>query len=203
MVGRIGRVFGTLGVLWTTGAPAASIHQVTTYFSVHGSTLEELDRDLGRKGPIVVDTGTHHPAATKVRFDGNVTYKDVPGGCQVDQPNLTLSIRTVLPRWTPPAGVSMPTLMIWDVLDEDIRRHEATHAAIARNWLKRMESALRNLATEPTCEAMRAKVDRVTPFYLARHEEAQHEFDRLEKQRVDRRLHREVRAALRAYAAGD
>ena len=203
MVGRIGTVLCALGVLWTTGAPAASIHEATTYFSVHGSTLEELDRDLGRKGPVVVDTGTRHPAATKVRFDGNVTYKDVPGGCQVDQANLTLSIRTVLPRWTPPAGISTPTLIIWDVLDEDIRRHEATHAAIARNWLKRMESALRNLQVEPSCEAMRAKVDRVTQLYLARHEAAQHEFDRLEKQRVDRRLHREVREALRVYDAGD
>ncbi|MEX6505484.1 DUF922 domain-containing protein [Jiella sp. M17.18] len=177
-------------------AKAASIHQTTTYFAVHGATLADIDRDLGSQGPFVLDTGIRHPGATQVQFDGTVTYRHTAYGCEVDQPNLTLNLKIMLPHWTPPADVAPRTVVVWHVLEQDIRRHEETHAAIAKNWLKRLESVLRNLPEERTCATMKAAVGATTKRYLAAHEAAQQNFDRIEAGRVDARLHREVQAAL-------
>ena len=197
MLGKLGLVAGTAVSVLGSPAQAAAIHQTTTYFAVHGSTLEELDSDLDRSGPLVVDTGMRHPGATEVKFDGNVTYKRVRAGCKVAKPNLTLSLKVMLPKWDAPRTASARTRIVWQVLERDIRQHELTHVAIAKRWLARTELALRNLSPRPDCEAMRAVVEETTRRYLAGHEAAQQNFDRLEAQRVDLRLHRKVAAALR------
>ncbi|WP_342453227.1 DUF922 domain-containing Zn-dependent protease [Jiella mangrovi] len=177
-------------------AGAASIKEKTSYFAVRGATLDELDRDLNRRGPFVSETGIRHPGATEVKFDGKVTYKATADGCAVDKTNLSLDLEMTLPRWVQSKRASAHTRLIWDTLEKDIRRHEQRHAAIAKNWLKRMESAIRNLRTEPTCPAMEAMVNTVTQRYLAGHERAQIEFDTIEGREVNFRLRRALSRAL-------
>lgn len=181
-------------------AGAASIREKTTYFAVRGSTLAELDHDLNRRGPYVSETGIRHPGATQVKFDGKVTYERTAEGCAVDKTNLSLDLEMTLPRWIQPKRVPARTKLIWDTLEKDIRRHENHHAAIARNWLKRMESAIRNLRSEPTCSAMEAMVTTVTQRYLAGHERAQIEFDTIEGREVNFRLRRALARAVEAQA---
>ncbi|UIJ73505.1 DUF922 domain-containing Zn-dependent protease [Aurantimonas sp. HBX-1] len=180
-------------------AQAATVTQRTTYFAVKGSTLEELDRDLSRSGPYVAETGLRHPGATEVKFDGQVTYKRVAGGCKVDQTNLGLTLNMTLPRWTPPRRVAPETILVWQTLEQDIRRHENRHAEIAREWLKRMEMAIRNLRPRPSCAAMEADVNNVTQRYLASHERAQIEFDTIEGREVNFRLRRALNRTMQEY----
>lgn len=180
-------------------AHAGTVTQRTTYFAVNGATLEELDRDLSRRGPYVAETGLRHPGATEVKFDGEVTYKRVEGGCRVDQTNLGLTLNMTLPRWTPPKRVAPETVLVWRTLEEDIRRHENRHAEIAKEWLKRMEMAIRNLRTQPTCAAMEADVNNVTQRYLASHERAQIEFDTIEGREVNFRLRRALSRTMQEY----
>ncbi|MCQ0986233.1 DUF922 domain-containing Zn-dependent protease [Jiella marina] len=178
------------------GAGAASITEKTTYFAVKGSTLAELDQDLNRRGPFLSETGVRHPGATEVTFDGKVSYKRTSEGCEVDQTNLSLNLEITLPKWTPPKRVSPQTRLIWQTLEADIVRHENRHAAIAKNWLKRTESALRNLRPERTCREMEAMVNTVTARYLAGHERAQVEFDTIEAREVNFRLRRALYRAV-------
>lgn len=177
-------------VLWAGSAGAGSVDQKTSYFAVRGSTLAELDRDLNRQGPYVAETGLRHPGATEVKFDGKVSYKRLADGCAVDRADLGLMLRITLPKWTPPKRVARRTVLVWQTLEADIERHENQHAAIARNWLKRMEMAVRNLRTERTCADMEARVNMVTQRYLAGHERAQMEFDTIEGREVNFRLRR-------------
>ncbi|HEX2019357.1 MAG TPA: DUF922 domain-containing protein [Aurantimonas sp.] len=183
----------------TAMAQAGTVTQRTTYFAVRGSTLEELDRDLSRSGPYVAETGLRHPGATEVKFDGEVTYKRVDRGCQVDQTDLRLTLNVTLPKWTPPKRVAPQTVLVWQTLEKDIRRHENRHAEIAREWLKRMEMAIRNLRTEPSCAAMEAQVNDVTRRYLASHERAQIEFDTIEGREVNFRLRRALHRTMQEY----
>ena len=184
------------GLIAPPVADAASIREKTTYFAVRGSTLPELDQDLSRRGPFISGTGIRHPGATEVKFDGKVTYKGTPDGCAVDRTNLSLDLEMTLPRWNPPRQVPARTKLIWDTLAKDIHRHESRHAAIAKQWLKRMEMAIRNLRAEPTCEAMEAMVTTVTQRYLAGHERAQIEFDTIEGREVNMRLRRALARAV-------
>ncbi len=177
-------------------AGAASISEKTSYFAVRGGTLAELDNDLNRRGPFLAETGIRHPGATQVKFDGKVTYKRTPEGCAVDATNLSLDLEMTLPKWIQPKRVSERTKLIWNTLEKDIRRHENRHAAIAKNWLKRMESAIRNLRAEPNCGAMEEMVNVVTQRYLAGHEQAQVEFDTIEGREVNFRLRRALARAV-------
>ena len=171
-------------------AGAADIRQKTTYFTVRGSTLEELDRDLDRNGPMMETSGTRHPGATQVKFGGKVTYKPKDGSCRVASTALTLHLVETLPKWIRPKNASASTAIIWKTLADDISRHEAQHANIARGYVKKMESALRNLAPEPSCDAMEARVNTVSARYLAWHQAAQAQFDTIEGREMNMRLRR-------------
>lgn len=169
---------------------AGEVTERTAYFTVRGTTLDDLDRELSRKGPQVARGGIRHPGSTEVKFGGRITYK--PGGraCKVARVDLSLKLVKTLPRWTAPKSASRATVIVWRTLSEDIARHEGDHAKIARLWLKKMESAIRNLGPEPTCEAMETRVNAVSASYLAGHERAQLRFDAVEGRDVNRRLQR-------------
>ena len=182
-------------------ASAGTIKQTTRFFAVHGATLAELNRDLNRTGPYVSDTGMHHPGATEVRFNGTVTYKSVSRGCAVDKANVGLNLDIMLPKWQRPHRVARHTVIVWNTLAADIKRHELQHAAIAKNYLKRMEMALRNLRPERSCSAMEARVNQVTDRYLSGHQQAQIEFDQVEGRQVNVRLRRALSRTLAGYPA--
>jgi predicted secreted Zn-dependent protease len=189
------------GALFGSAVMAAEVKERTTYFTVRGTTLEELDRDLGRKGPLMSETGVRHPGSTQVKFDGRVTYRETPNGlCRVERTNLGVHLVKTLPKWSTPRSATPQTRIVWKTLSDDIARHEADHARIAKLWLKKMDSALKNLASEPTCDAMEARVEAVTATYLANHERAQRDFDTIEGREMNMRLRRLLKANIREAA---
>ncbi|MEF2072760.1 DUF922 domain-containing Zn-dependent protease [Consotaella aegiceratis] len=183
--------------LWpASSGRAAEIREHTKYFMVRGTSLEELDQELSRHGPVIEGTGMHHPASTEVKFDGRVTYKQTGNRCEVDTANLHLALTITLPKWQPRKAASPEVTLIWKTLESDILRHERRHAEIAKSWLKRTEMAVRNLGTEPTCARMEEKVKATTARYLANHEKAQVDFDKREGREIGWRLRRALRWAV-------
>ncbi|MBO0662998.1 DUF922 domain-containing protein [Jiella sp. MQZ9-1] len=192
------RLAAALLIMLPVCTNAATIRETTSYFIIRGKTLNELDRSLNSHSPYVAATGARHPGVTEVTFGGKITYKQTPQGCAVDQAHMSLTLKITLPKWIPPRGVDARTKLIWDTLAADIKRHEDGHAAIAKNHVKRMESAIRNLSPEQTCPEMEAKVNTVAARYLASHERAQLEFDTVEGREVNFRLHRALARAMDA-----
>lgn len=179
------------GTFVAQAALAAEVKERTTYFTVRGTTLDELDRDLNRKGPLMTATGVRHPGSTQVKFDGRVSYREQPNGqCRVEKTDLGVHLVKTLPKWTAPKAATPQTRIVWKTLADDIARHEADHVKIAKLWVKKMESAIRNLGASPNCTAMEARVDGVTARYLRDHEKAQRNFDTLEGREMNMRLRR-------------
>ena len=117
------------GALLGSAASAAEVKERTTYFTVRGTTLDELDRDLNRKGPLMTGTGVRHPGSTQVKFDGRVTYRETPDGpCRVERTNLGVHLVKTLPKWSTPKAATPQTRIVWKTLSDDIARHEADHA---------------------------------------------------------------------------
>lgn len=185
-------ILSTAGAFGLSSAPvqAAEVSESTQFFAVHGSSLAEIDRSLANAGPVVPGSGQRHPGATSVQFDGHVSYKRVNGGCAVDRTAIKLKLKTTLPKWYRPKRVDQRTALVWRTLAADIHRHEKQHSEIAKSYLKRLESALKNLRPERTCRQMEALANRVMSRYLAEHERAQREFDVIEGREVDLRLHK-------------
>ncbi|GGD91271.1 peptidase [Aureimonas endophytica] len=194
-------------VAGTVSARAGGINERTNYFTLRGATLEELDREMNRKGPTTGVGEGRHPGATQVKFGGSVSYKPVASGCAVGRVDFNLRLVKILPRWTPPKSASAGTVIVWRTLSEDIARHEEDHAKIARDYLRRMEAAVRNLGSRGDCRAMEQAVNATTGRYLKEHEAAQRAFDTMEGREVNWRLKRLLRrnmdAAMSAGGAGN
>ncbi|MFB2552122.1 DUF922 domain-containing Zn-dependent protease [Ensifer soli] len=172
-----------------------------SYFAVHGSTAEELDRGLARGGPLMKSTGARHPGATRIKFGGTVSYVTRKGGCAVGTARVTLSTKIILPRWTNRKRASRDLALVWDTLAADIKRHEERHAEIARNHARDLERALNRLRPEASCAALQARVSRLSQEAVEAHDRDQARFDRTEAANFDRRILRLLQHRLNALKA--
>lgn len=157
----------------------ASVARTYSYFTIRGNTLQQIEKDLSRKGPEVDATGKHHPGATTMEFTSRITFEE-GRTCRVKDVNVVVKARIKLPRWRAGKGASPETTLVWETLASDIRRHEESHVIIAKNYGRKIEQSLVKLAPQKSCDALRAKAKSLTGQILASHDAAQRKFDRIE-----------------------
>lgn len=188
----------------TLAAPAhaASLSKTYTYFSIGGTTLEEIEKELGRRGPKVNSTGARHPGATRMEFATRVTYRERNGWCSVSQASVTVKANMILPRWNRRKGADEDTRFVWDALSSDIRRHEESHVTIAKNHARELEDALKQVRNHRGCDAARKRVEATSARVLEAHDRAQVEFDRIESANFERRLLRLMSNRIERLEAG-
>lgn len=183
-------------------ARGASLTKTYSYFNIGGSTLDEIEQELRRRGPQVQSTGSRHPGATRMEFTTRLTYGERNGRCSVVGADVTVKAQMILPRWSRPGRSDSDTRFVWDTLSADIRRHEESHVVIARNHAREMEQALLAITRQRDCAAAQEKAKRTTAAILERHDKAQEQFDRVESINFERRLLRLMRYRLQREAAG-
>ena len=184
----------------TTHALSGEIRERTTFFMVRGKSFDELNRELGMKGPDL-GKGERHAGSTDVSFKSNATYKPVAGGCAIAQAHVSLDLHTTLPRWNGPQNSSRETRVLWKILRDDIATHEAEHSHIAKSWLKRLETKIRSLPPQSSCAKMEALVNSETRALLKQHEAEQLAFDAVESKRIDARIQKKIEQQLHRVAA--
>ena len=183
-------------------AAAASLAKTYSYFSIGGSTLEEIQQQLDVRGPKVKTTGRRHPGATQMEFTSKVGYAERDGGCAIAKANVTVKAKIILPRWTRPGRAEEDVRLVWDTLSSDIKRHEESHVVIAKNHARLLEQALLAIGKQRDCKTAQAKAKEVTQTILAKHDRAQVEFDRVEGLNFERRIIRLLRYRMERIANG-
>ena len=174
-------------------AQAAGLSRSYSYFSVGGSTLQEIHEQLIRRGPTVASTGRKHAGATRMDFKEKISLDRSGGRCRIAKADITLVAKIILPRWTARSSGSRETRIVWDALAADIKRHEEDHVKIARRHAGEMESALRRLAPARNCEALQKAKARVIAAQMRRHDAEQARFEQRETQGFEERLGRLIR----------
>ncbi|QDZ01920.1 DUF922 domain-containing protein [Nitratireductor mangrovi] len=170
-----------VGVLAGLSASSAqTVSRSYSYFSIGGSTLEEIDKELAKRGPQVKSTGRRHPGATQMKFSTRLTYASNDRWCRVDKVNVTVNARIILPRWNQRRRADGDTRIVWDTLSADIKRHEEFHVQIAKRHARELEQRIGKLDRRGTCEDLKERIDRVTAYVMDKHDEAQARFDRVE-----------------------
>lgn len=178
------------GLLMLLAAPAmsASVSKTYSYFRIGGTSLEDIERDLQRRGPQVSATGSRHPGATRMEFTTNVTYRDRNGFCSVVKASVLVKANMILPRWTRSRGADKDTRFVWETLAADIKRHEESHVTIAKNHARDMEAALLDLTNYRGCNAAKKAAENTTDRLLEQHDRAQAQFDRIEGVNFEKRI---------------
>lgn len=185
-----------------TLAGAASVSRTYSYFSIGGSTLEDIEQELARRGPLLDSTGQRHPGATRMEFTSKVTYGDQNGTCRVVGANVAVKAKVFLPRWRKRGSADRELRLIWDTLSADIKRHEESHVIIAKNHARELEDTLKALPRQRDCARMAERVKAQTARILEKHDREQARFDRIENKGFERRLLRLLEYRLQQIEAG-
>jgi predicted secreted Zn-dependent protease len=183
-------------------AQSASLTKTYNYFSVGGSTLDEIEGELSKRGPQLKSSGRRHPGATRMEFTTRVGYGEVKGACQVVQASVTVKARVILPKWRRSRKAEQDVRLIWDTLSSDIKRHEESHVIIAKNHAREMEQALKGLGRQENCQIAAAKVKAISAKLLQKHDRAQVEFDRIEGMNFESRILRLLRYRIERIGDG-
>lgn len=163
------------------------------YFWVGGTTLEELEAELARRGPRLKSSGERHPGATRMQFNTRLGYAEKGGRCRVSEATVKVSAEVILPRWRHRRKADRETRLVWDALSIDIKRHENQHVRIARDHARQLERRLLRLGRHKTCDLAARKAKQTIDALLEKHDRAQTKFDAVESRSFERRLLRLMR----------
>ncbi|MEZ5811327.1 MAG: DUF922 domain-containing protein [Rhizobiaceae bacterium] len=183
-------------------AQGAGLSKKYSYFSIGGSNLEELEKELGRRGPKVRSTGRRHPGATQMEFNTSVTYARGENTCRVEKATVVVKAKIILPRWRARGRADRETRIVWDTLSADIKRHEESHVIIAKNHAHELEKALMGLGRAKSCDSLEAKGQKLAIRVMEKHDEAQARFDRVEGINFEARMLRLLKYRIKRIEDG-
>jgi predicted secreted Zn-dependent protease len=199
------RFFLAASLLGLTALPAAaeSLTKTYSYFSVGGTTLDELENQLNKRGPQVKSTGRRHPGATRMQFNTRLGYTEKSGSCRVTEATVTVKAKVILPRWRQRGKAEQDVRIIWDTLSGDIKRHEEQHVTIAQDHARELERKLLRIGRQKNCAIAAEKAKATADRVLDRHDKAQAKFDSDEGANFEKRLLKLLRQRMKMIEAGE
>jgi predicted secreted Zn-dependent protease len=180
----------------TCPSAAASLSKTYSYFSIGGTTLDQIESELNSRGPQVKSTGRRHPGATRMEFTTKLGYSEKNGYCRIAEARVSVKAKVILPKWRQRGRAEQDVRMVWDALSSDIKRHEESHVVIAKTHAREIEQKLKALDRQKSCAEAAEKAKAAAAKILARHDRAQEQFDRVEGINFENRLLRLLRYRL-------
>jgi len=165
-------------VAGTAAAGEVTVTERIEYYTVRGSTVAELGAALARSGPIgglVERRGSGHTVA---QLTWQHTAYAQENGCRVDEIQVSVATRTILPHWEQPKRVDHGLVHRWNKMLEALTRHEARHRELGREAADAVLQALRKVTTASDCDALRRRIDVAARRVVRHFRTANRRFDR-------------------------
>ncbi len=172
----------------TGPSAAAVVWRSYNYFSVGGSTLDDMLLELNAHGPKVSTTGQRHAGATRMKFNTRLEYIESDSRCHISAAAVTIRARIILPKWRERRKANREQRIYWDTLSADIKRHEEGHIVIAKNYAWNLERNLVGLEPRKNCPQMTEQAENLIDKALAAYKKESDLFDRVESASFDRRI---------------
>ena len=153
-----------------------------TYYLVHGSTVEEMNKVIRSNAP----RGGRSRGMGFIDFDRSYKVAQKDGVCRIDAARVETRIKLILPKWQPGSKPAGGVAQKWRALERLIRDHEYKHVRIARRYGRIMEARLSKLKSQDGCWSLNAEAEKVIQATIRQHIAAQREFDRRELKRFGR-----------------
>lgn len=157
----------------------------TEYYTVRGRSIDALDKSLYRNAPLLNGTDRALGQA-RLRFDSDIRARESDRGCAVDDPQVTLEVVMILPRWADEKRANSELRSLWSGFAGFVRQHEERHVEIAMNHAKKLQRVFTNVPMAPNCKMLRARLQSGANRILAQHAKAQERFDAREQARMQR-----------------
>lgn len=167
-------------VLLVSGCTTTS--QVSTrYYDVSGSTSQELDREIRRKGP----RGGKAIATAGIDIRSVDLEPSVSGGlCRFRQVTFRVSAAIILPQWREATSSRDAELRrLWSGFSAYARAHEEAHVKIAEAFARAIEGSFLAIPPQPSCARLEAIALQRLRRAATLHEQVQLAFDAREQRR--------------------
>ncbi len=143
----------------------------TEYYTVRGSTPDNIRTDMNQKRQDDYD------AYTKWHVEWYFETAREDDFCELDQIDVTLDVKFILPQWQPSRHVSDEVETLWDDYYTALVEHEDQHKDIAVEMAEEIENALYELEGESSCKRLKKVANATANDILDEYKEAQKQFD--------------------------
>jgi predicted secreted Zn-dependent protease len=164
---------GTFCAALEAAAPAFTLEQ----FDIHRATARELRAQLNALGP-VGETGLRGDGYTHWRIAWTYDLESSNGRCTANNFRVTLEVRMILPRWTPPPEAAPGLVTLWDQYSAALREHEDGHYQIAIRAADDVRRALAANASAADCRTLQSRLDGAANGILDDTRRRQADYDR-------------------------
>lgn len=179
-------VAGLITALPTSQAHAEVIFkQEIKFFDVRGETSQEIFKDFQKKSP-VKSKGQYDATlgVAAIQITPKAEYEVRGRRCHAKNPRIVTDVVIHLPKWVNYGQADPFSKQTWDDLFEKIKAHELQHAAIAKDYAKRMDKKIESHLSRSSCKSIERALQRASGRLLKKHDAAQRRFDRKEYGRL-------------------
>lgn len=145
------------------------------HYPVSGTTAEELRQSMRVSGPTEDGRSWYGYATWHVRW--RFEYAPEPGGCRIQEVDVSFRSRIRLPRWHPPADADEELVSSWRTFVAALREHEYGHRDIGARAATEILRRLRSFRWS-RCDGMSDQANGLAHQILEVHREMERHYDR-------------------------
>lgn len=161
----------TLALLLLAPDAQAFINERTEFYSIYGSSYNELVAEIDLKGP------NGYTGYTNSRFTYEFKTSTSSTGCRVASLQVDVDITYTMPRWENRDVADANLRASWDSSYTALERHEKQHGAIAKQTYNQIIREVRQIGPRSSCGEINGLVASVFNGALADNSERQRDYD--------------------------
>ena len=150
--------------------PGANVR--TEHYDIRGTTIDELMREVGSKGP---EGGWSGMTTSRLSF--NLSWSPTKKGCKVDSAHVNYDAKIRLPNWVNRFDGSPQVQQQWDGIYRSLDLHERGHVQITMQGAQEMERQLYGIGEQPNCELLQQMAKERSQQVWAGNEQRQRTYD--------------------------
>ncbi len=157
-------------------------HQVsaqTVYYSITGSTANELRSQLNQRGVIHPPNGERYDAYTNWYVRWNYRYQTQASRCRISSANVHTDVKITLPRWTASSSISPALKNKWNRYIQALQVHENGHKQNGIDAGKEVLRTLLSMSAYPTCAQLEVAANAAANQVIKNYSQRDIEYDRL------------------------
>ncbi|MBI4420015.1 MAG: DUF922 domain-containing protein [Gemmatimonadetes bacterium] len=148
-----------------------------SHYEIRGATATELRAAMLAEGPKLHGWPLFASTEWEIRWRVRPAPALPRVACRLQQAEVDLTTRTVLPQWTPPLGVPGTLVTEWNEFLAALRAHERGHRDLGVKAAREVLHTLRTLRTFQ-CASVVPEADAAARRTIARYNDQNVEYDR-------------------------
>ncbi|WP_281850823.1 DUF922 domain-containing protein [Dyella sp. GSA-30] len=145
-------------------------------YDVHGSTVNEIARDLDRNSPLILQ-GRRMQGVTEWKIQTAYRWRIDGSRCVLEQFDATLKVDMTLPHWVQPKRPSPQLVQQWERYIAALRTHENGHFEIGEDAQQEMLARAKSLGPAADCQILAQQINDLIAAVIDAHHRLELEYD--------------------------